>query len=124
MTPKGKQGPKKPHSANFKPGQSGNPGGKCKLREWTAALNLALAEIDPVEKVSKLHLAARACVDAAIERDIAAINHIADRIEGKVPQAQILTDADGEAITSDNSRLFDALLMRLEDAARVSVTKH
>lgn len=67
----------------FKPGQSGNPGGRIKDRFVTAALVSQLKEA----KGSKLFAICRSLIAKAEEGDVPAIREILDRVEGKVPQA-------------------------------------
>ncbi len=72
----------------FAPGQSGNPGGKTKSQKmFRDALVVALkrASADGVEAIQAV---ADGLVSKAIAyRDVQAIREIADRIDGKVPQA-------------------------------------
>ena len=78
----------------FKPGQSGNPGGLRKHKEFTAALRLELAAAGDDQKA--LRRVARKLIAMAEQGDMSAIREIADRVEGKVPQASILQgDEDG-----------------------------
>jgi len=72
--------------ARFQKGLSGNPGGKPKRaklfeRELLAALKEAGTDGE------KLQMVARSLVDQAIAGNVAAIREIADRVDGKVPQA-------------------------------------
>lgn len=84
----------------FKPGQSGNPGGRPKDRPLTDALRRALAlEIaDKRKGKTKADQIAVALVNKAAEGDVPAYREIADRVEGKVPQAQEISGADGGPI--------------------------
>ena len=67
-------------------GQSGNPGGNHKEKPFRDALRKVLYENDR-EQLDKI---ARALVKrAAQEGDPAAVREIADRLEGKVPQAVV-----------------------------------
>ena len=78
----------------FKPGQSGNPGGLRKYKEFTTALRLELAAAGDDQKA--LRRVARKLIAMAERGDMSAIREIADRLEGKVPQAQIIQgDEDG-----------------------------
>ncbi len=72
----------------FQPGQSGNPGGKFKDKPLTDALRMELAEPSDfrVHKRSPRALA-RAQLDRAARGDTIAFREVADRLEGRVPQA-------------------------------------
>lgn len=64
----------------WKPGQSGNPGGRPKTKPFKDALARLLNE-DEMKKC------AAALVAKAQTGDVAASKEIADRMDGKVPQA-------------------------------------
>lgn len=75
-------------------GQSGNPGGKNKERPFRDALRKVLYEDDR----ATLDKVARALVKRAQqEGDPSAIREIADRLDGKVPQA-IVGDDEHDSI--------------------------
>lgn len=85
----------------FQPGQSGNPSGRPKARPFRDALHLAVKRAVKDAEDDKVHLAgvAEALVDKAMTGDVAAIREIADRLDGKVPQAQIhMGDEDGAPV--------------------------
>lgn len=83
----------------FEKGQSGNPGGRPKVKAWRDALERAVSSNDKKKKRPRLDLIAEACIDAALGGDITAMKEIGDRLDGKVPQQQILTgDEDGGAV--------------------------
>lgn len=65
-------------------------------RVITQQLIAELNEVDR-ENVPKLRAIVRSLVHRAMEGDVAAFKEIADRVEGKVPQA--LTGEDGGALT-------------------------
>ncbi len=70
----------------FQVGQSGNPGGRPKQAKlFRDALLRQLEKAD--EDGKKLDGVARALVANAVGGETAAIREIADRIDGKVPQA-------------------------------------
>lgn len=72
----------------FQPGQSGNKAGRPPAEKAFAnMLRIALAEAHG--KGTKLRAVADAVVNEAIDGNVAAINTIADRIDGKVPQALV-----------------------------------
>jgi len=69
----------------WKPGQSGNPGGRPKSRPFKEALDRILkasGDGDPEKGLDKI---AAAMVAKAETGDVAAYKEIADRYEGKVP---------------------------------------
>lgn len=72
----------------WKPGQSGNPAGRAKSRPFSDALKAEIeaAEGDP----DVLRLIARSLLDKAQEGDIAAINSLVDRLDGKPTNLTIL----------------------------------
>jgi hypothetical protein len=85
----------------FEPGVSGNPGGRRKERPFRDALRKVLAELaddkPPTKPKTKLEVVARAHVEKAIAGDVPAIKEIADRLDGKVPQALIGSDDPDDA---------------------------
>jgi len=72
----------------FSPGQSGNPGGRPKSAKlFRDALLIELKRVDgDVERIQKV---AEKLVLNALAGDTTAIKEIADRIDGKVPQAVV-----------------------------------
>lgn len=71
----------------FKPGQSGNPGGRPKTKPFKDALKRAVeASGDDTKKLDALALA---LYSKALEGDVSALKEIADRLDGKVPQGHI-----------------------------------
>jgi hypothetical protein len=83
----------------FKPGQSGNPGGRSKTRPFRDALMMEFASAeDPVDVPPRsMRAVARALIAKALGEDVGAVREIADRIDGKVPQA-IVGDAEHDAV--------------------------
>lgn len=78
----------------FQPGVSGNPTGRPKSKPFKDALNLAVkrAGIDQ----TKIQDIANKLVELAVDGDVSAIKEVADRLEGKPAQTQILQgDEDG-----------------------------
>jgi hypothetical protein len=87
----------------FKKGISGNPGGKSREKIFTDALRLELNRIDPndKEKRKKVNKLAEKLVECAIEDKQAwAFQQIAERLEGKPVQVQVV-----DATVDDNRTL-------------------
>ena len=78
----------------FKPGQSGNPAGRVREKPFRDALLLAIKEATADNDRLKLRAVAEALVDKALEGDVAAIKEVADRLDGKVPQTNIMQGDD------------------------------
>lgn len=80
----------------FKPGQSGNPGGRPKKKPLTEELQKILESTgrDPQKRTYAKRLMESA-VKRAIKKDTLALREIWERAEGKVPQA--VTGPDGSA---------------------------
>jgi hypothetical protein len=68
-----------------------------KPREFADMLRLAIKEAQ-AEGGNKLRAVADALVTKAISGDVAAIKEVADRLDGKVPQAHIGGEEDDPAI--------------------------
>jgi hypothetical protein len=96
----------------FEPGVSGNPGGRRKERPFRDALRKVLAELAtdeaPAKPKTKLEVVARAHVEKAIAGDVPAIKEIADRLDGKVPQAVTNDDGSGEPFVIKIVKASDA----------------
>ena len=86
-----------PH--RFKPGQSGNPGGRPK-KQVTAALESELNNLVPgdSEKRTWLQLMVQGAIKKAVKGDMKAFAEIIDRLEGKAMQAHELSGPGGGAI--------------------------
>lgn len=95
------------NSGQFQPGQSGNPGGRPKqAKQFRDAL---LRQLDKAgDDGKKLDSVARRLVENAIGGETAAIREIADRIDGKVPQAHV-GDEDGPPIAMTIQGLFQRI---------------
>jgi hypothetical protein len=87
----------------FLPGNQANPGGRPKDKRFTEALRLALMrEVDETDddgkptgaKTTKLRQIADKLVAQALDGESWAIQQVADRIDGKPPQA-IVGEEDG-----------------------------
>ena len=71
----------------FKPGVSGNPRGGALHRPYRDALRRAIARAERGNKPHTLDRIADRHLQDAANGDLAAIRELADRIDGKVPQA-------------------------------------
>jgi len=69
----------------WKQGTSGNPGGRAKDKPFRDALRMQIAAAGDGHKA--LRLVAQALLDKAATGDVSAINLLADRIDGRVPQS-------------------------------------
>ena len=86
-----------PNARKFQKGQVANPTGRPpKLFE--DALRRALLVEDKKTKATALRRIADKLVTEAESGNVQAIKEIAERIDGKVPQATEITGADGGAI--------------------------
>ena len=74
----------------FSPGQSGNPAGNPKIKRFYAALDRAIIQEDG----KRLREAAEKLLDLASAGEAWAIQHLADRLDGKPAQQVALTGAD------------------------------
>jgi len=86
----------------FQVGQAANPGGKHKEKLWRAALDRAFKRRDADGKdgdPKALEKLADKVIDLAMMGDMSAVKEIAERLDGKVPQVQVLNgDEDGGPI--------------------------
>ena len=92
----------------FQPGQSGNPSGRSKERPFRDALMLELKSGDDPASVPRnsIRAVARALIERAIaDKDVPAAREIADRIDGKVPQA-VVGDSDHDPVAMTIEGLF------------------
>ena len=80
----------------FKPGQSGNPGGRPKTKPFRDALRRAVEAAG--DDTQRLDMVALALYSKALEGDVSAIKEVADRLDGKVPQGIIGGDEDDPEI--------------------------
>jgi Family of unknown function (DUF5681) len=76
----------------FRPGASGNPGGRPKQQPGTEALRVLLAD----EKTAMA--LARAMIKRALKGNVRAFKEIMDRVEGKVANRVEITGANGEEL--------------------------
>lgn len=68
----------------FVPGESGNPGGRPKTKQFKDALNVAIRRTEGDK--TKLAQIAEALVEKAAGGDVQAIKEVADRLDGKAAQ--------------------------------------
>lgn len=80
----------------FQPGQSGNPNGRPKTKPFRDAILRALEAAG--DEAALLDAVATALVVKASSGDVQAIKELADRMDGKVPQAVIGGDEDDPPI--------------------------
>jgi len=74
----------------FKPGQSGNPGGRSTEKEFASALRVALNQVDTKKGRKKLLLVVEKLVDCAVDGESWAVCQVADRLDGKPAQESTL----------------------------------
>lgn len=87
-----------PKEYQFKPGQSGNPGGKTKGKSTSALLRELLDEIPKGQTMSRKEALARVMLILGIqERNIKMIEQILDRTEGK-PKQSVELEHKGEPL--------------------------
>ena len=76
-------------------GQSGNPGGRPKRDKiWREAINRAIKRREEKDPLALERLADKLLVKVD-EGDVAAIKEFGDRMDGKVPQAIVGEDENG-----------------------------
>lgn len=91
----------------FKPGQSGNPGGRPKGKSLTALLRERLDEVDEATGKTIAQLVVEGWVNAARDGNVPAIKEALDRTEGKVIERKELSGPDGGPIQMDLSKMSD-----------------
>lgn len=87
--------------SHFKPGQSGNPGGRRLEKPFRNALLRALGHQNApaTGETEKLNRIAGELVQSALNGSLKAIREIADRLDGKPPQTTTLQgDEEGGAL--------------------------
>lgn len=91
----------------WKPGESGNPGGRPKGRSLTARLRELLdrGEINgkPIKDGQQVaDLVAKALIKAAVRGNVKALQYIFDRVDGKIPdKVWNLTPEDLKALSDE-----------------------
>ncbi len=84
----------------WRPGESGNPAGRPRRgQSFADALRAALRVKDEETKQTALRRVADAAVTKAIAGDMTAVEFIANRLDGKVPD-QIATSGDLHIVVS------------------------
>lgn len=78
----------------WKQGQSGNPNGRPKDKQFADMLRLAVNEDDAITGKRKLRAIADKLVDEALKGESWAIQQVADRLDGKPAQEATLTVDD------------------------------
>lgn len=99
--------PNPPASGRWKPGQSGNPAGRPKIRPYKEALDRVLKAIGESAGRDAAHAMdqiAAAHVTKCMSGDMAAIKELAERHDGKVPQAVVGGDEDDNPIKIETIR--------------------
>lgn len=92
-----------PEGQRFKPGQSGNPGGRPKMKAWRDALKREIesrAAPGAEDKLaSGLAKIAKIVVDNAEQGDVKSWEEIGNRLDGKVAQAIVGGDEGDNPIS-------------------------
>ena len=85
------------------------PKGPKPDKSFLDALRISVNEVDPKSDSGKkkLRRIADQLVKKALEGDVQAINHIADRLDGKPRQAVELSDPDGKGVFSSMNFVFN-----------------
>jgi hypothetical protein len=92
----------------FKPGQSGNPGGRGTEKIWRDALLKAVKEKAKTGNGRKLEAIAKALIDAAVDGDVGAIREIGDRLDGKPHQSTTIAgDPDNPVVHEVRETIID-----------------
>ena len=86
----GRGGTIPPPEFRFKPGQSGNPGGRAKTKLISQAYQEFLGEVDTKKRRTIAQEIAKQIIQKALKGDLAAAKETTDRTEGKaVDQTQL-----------------------------------
>lgn len=80
----------------WKPGESGNPGGRGTAKPFLDTLNRAIAQDD----AKRLRQCAERLLDLAAEGESWAVQMLADRLDGKPKQQTEVTGADGAPLVT------------------------
>ena len=79
----------------FRPGQSGNPGGRPKSKQITQAYQELLETVDRKSGKTLAQIIAENIVKEALNNNLAAVKEITDRTEGKAAQAVVVGGVGG-----------------------------
>lgn len=79
-----------------------------KEKSFANMLNIAIKEAVEGSDKTKLRAVADALVDKAIAGDVAAIKEVADRLDGKVPQA-VVGDDDHDPVGVVFKTIYEAI---------------
>ncbi len=76
---------------------SGAPGHRVRLifKSELAAIAQTISNYTAYENMTRIQALAFKCWDMAMDGDLGALKEIVDRLDGKVPQQQIVTGEDG-----------------------------
>lgn len=77
----------------FKKGDRANPGGRPKEKVFADAVRLAVSRVGK-DGLKKLHRIAEKLVECALNGESWAIQHVADRLDGKPAQESMVTVDD------------------------------
>lgn len=109
----------------FRPGESGNPGGKPKTKTLSKAYRQRLEEVNPADPAGRSYAEciAETLVKLAVKGNVQACIELADRVEGKIKLAVAGPEEDDfaeKSIEELESELDQARAERLsgESAAR------
>lgn len=102
----------------WKKGETGNPRGIGAEKQYTAALRAAVNTEDPKTRRRKLLMIAEKAADLAVKGEAWAIQHVADRLDGKPAQEQTVT-VRSELDSMNDAELRDFIKRELASANQV-----
>lgn len=82
----------------FQPGKSGNPSGRPKDRPWKDAIRKALRRAEDIGDRRQLDQLAWTILGKAADGDISALQEVANRLDGRVPQP-VVGDDDSDPVS-------------------------
>jgi hypothetical protein len=100
------------YQKRFQPGESGNPGGRPRLRLLSKAAREALAEVNPETGLTNAEEIVAALVKKAKSGDVWACRELRDWTEGRVPTL-LLADINHTESSSDMNRIKQLLISKL-----------
>jgi hypothetical protein len=94
-----------PEETRWKPGQSGNPGGRPKGKPVTDELRRLMEEQPPNDPDGRSYarLLAQVLLHAALKGKVDAARELLDRVEGRVPHEVAAAVATGVPLTSEQA---------------------